>query len=299
MRSLSRFLAILAAALIILPLVAQSSTFAPVPKVNGKTPIAVVPQEDMIEVQGGSFTMGSASGDVDEQPAHAVTLSSFYISKYEVTFDEYDMFCISTGRAAVPDYKQGRGKKPVGGVTWYDAVEFANWMSDSQGLAKAYTIVKAGPTQKDWTVSCDFAANGYRLPTEAEWEFAATGRGLVPTDYSGNPDLSVVGWFGGNSDMVAHEVGLKAANSLGIFDMSGNVWEWCWDWYAPYPASKVALKDYKGPEALPAAGAYKALRGGAWGRAEYYNRVTYRLYNAPDRTQTKVNGLRLVRSSLK
>jgi len=197
---------------------------------------------EMVSVVGGSFTQG-----------RQVTVSSFYIGQYEVTFDQYDAFCAATSRALPSDSGFGRGTRPVVNVSWSDAVEFCNWLSGTKGLQAAYS--GSGTT---WTL--DITKSGYRLPTEAEWEYAARG-GIWNRSYtySGSVDANAVAWYSGNSGSATHPVGGKAANDLGIYDMSGNVWEWNHDWYAgSYPGS--AETDPVGP----ALGTYRVVRGGSW-----------------------------------
>jgi len=138
---------------------------------------------EMVLVPGGTFEMGDVfnEGHADEKPVHTVTVGSFYMSKYEVTFSEFDAFCEATDREKPGDSGWGRGLRPAINVSWYDAVEFCNWRSIHEGLKPCYKIDK---TRKDsnnrglidtlaWIVECDFLAKGYRLPTEAEWEYAA------------------------------------------------------------------------------------------------------------------------------
>ena len=224
----------------------QSSDKAKPPAVADK-PIALV------LVEGGTFDMGSDISD-DEKPVHKVAVKSFMIGKGEVTFAEYDAYCDATGKSRLNDNDWGRGTRPVIHVSWYDAVVFCNWRSQKDGLMGCYTI-----TGTDVTYNTD--ANGYRLPTEAEWEYAARGgsksRGYA---YSGSNDAGEVGWYDQNSGNSTHQVGEKRANELGLFDMSGNVWEWCWDWYGDKYYSQSPGENPMGPSL----GQYRVLRGGCW-----------------------------------
>lgn len=210
----------------------------------------------MVYVEGGTFLQGSPESEpgrsFDEGPRREVTLSSFLLAKREVTFDEYDEYCSSSGKPRPDDKGWGRWSRPAIHVTWRDAVEYCNWRSKKEGLAPVYTI--AGDV-----VTCDWTADGYRLPTEAEWEFAARGgkkaRGFP---YPGGSDPEVLAWFSLNSGNRTHPAGGKTANELGLFDMAGNVWEWCWDWYAGYPSGRVS--DPRGPDGA----ALKVARGGGY-----------------------------------
>jgi len=163
-----------------------------------------LPQIDMIFVQGGTFNMGSNESD-DEKPIHSVTVSDFYIGKYEVTWKEWNEI--------MSDYHSTNDGMPRTNMSWGDCQEFIRKLNSKTGKK-------------------------YRLPTEAEWEFAARGGNKSNGyKYSGSNDLGSVGWYGDNSSSKTHPVGTKQANELGIYDMTGNVWEWCSDWYGSYNSS--------------------------------------------------------------
>ena len=224
------------------------------------------------------------------------------------------------GIAPNPSYFQGvdeppaegevQERRPVEKVSWYDAIVYCNLLSIKEGLTPCYTIkgstdpaawgmspTSTGAEDYDYwkSVTCDFNADGYRLPTDAEWEYAARGGqagitdGSWNYDYSGSDTSENVAWYYSNSDYTTHEVGKKQANALGLYDMSGNVWEWCWDWYGGYPSG---TEDPAGPYA----GSYRVLRGGSWYYVasnctvsnRYYDDPYYRNYNY---------GIRLVRSA--
>ncbi len=234
--------------------------------------------EGFVLVEGGTFTMGrtTGSGYSNELPTHQVTLSSFYIGKYEVTQAEYQAVMGSN-----PSYYSG-SDKPVEKVTWYNAVEYCNARSIQEGLTPCYNT-------NTW--ACDFSANGYRLPTEAEWEYAARG-GTNDPDYlySGSDDINSVAWYSSNSGSTTHNVGTKEPKQLGLYDMSGNVWEWCNDWYGSYSSS--AQTDPVGP----ATGFSRVLRGGSWYGDASSCRVARRSHVNPS-SSSNVRGFRLARST--
>lgn len=257
---------------------------------------------ELIEVKGGTFMMGCSRGqsncETDELPTRRVTLNSFFIAKTEVTVEQFSTFIVSTGYSTDADRLgksivwspegskvrsnvnwecdvQGRRRgqsemqHPVIHVSWNDAVAFCNWLSEKDGLQKAYTGSGSN-------IEVDLSANGYRLPTEAEWEFAARG-GTRSSEYEycGGNDLASVAWFKNNSGTNTNPVALKEPNELGLYDMSGNVWEWCWDIYAPYSSQEE--NNPKGGYA----GAKRTLRGGSWSLPPAFNRVTNRDSYAP------------------
>jgi formylglycine-generating enzyme len=226
---------------------------------------------DMIFVQGGSFEMGDHfnEGSGDELPVHTVTLNSFYIGQYEVTQGEYEAVMGSN-----PAHYNGVGDNyPVYYVTWYNAVEYCNALSIQEGLTPCYDT-------SDW--SCDFSADGYRLPTEAEWEYAARGGVNWEDDYrySGcheESELTDYAWYDDNSGSQTHEVETKLPNQLGIYDMSGNVYEWCNDWYDYDYYESSPLDNPLGP----GSGSDRVRRGGSWYYFADYCRVANRSVSFP------------------
>jgi formylglycine-generating enzyme required for sulfatase activity len=231
------------------------------------------PLVEMVNIPGGTFTQ-----------IRQVTLSNFAIGKYEVTFDQYDAYCTATGSSKPYDSGWGRGNRPVIYVSWYDAVAFCNWLSALDGLQLAYS-----GSGTNWTL--DRTKNGYRLPTEAEWEYAARGGALNHGYiYAGSNDLGVVAWYSNNSGEKTQPVGSKAANELGLYDMSGNVWEWTHDWCATYPA------DAENDPVGPSAGSDRVFRGGSWNAPDTGCTVAMRGWGAAP-SITRFNfGFRVARS---
>jgi formylglycine-generating enzyme required for sulfatase activity len=246
---------------------------------------------EMVSIPGGTFTMGSPSsepGRNSDETQHNVTVSSFYMSKYLITQAQYRTL-IGTN----PSYFPGNDNRPVDRVTWYDAVEFANRLSRAEGLTPAYTI---SGTNVTWNRS----ANGYRLPTEAEWEYAARGGAGSPGNYlyAGSDTIEDSAWYGSNSSYTTHPVGTKAPNGLGLYDMSGNLWEWCWDLYGDYPDTAQTNP------AGAVSGVDRVLRGGSWYHSASDARNANRNYAIPsDQSSGPSNryngcGFRLVRSGI-
>ena len=274
----------------VLESVLPSATKKPVP--GQKTLLPITPE--MMLVEAGEFEMGSADGPRDEQPMHTVTISnSFFMSKFEVTFDEYDIFCEDTLRYNLPeDGGLGRGNHPVFGVDWDEAIEYCNWLSKKEGLDPCYS-------GKGKVAECDFSANGYRLPTEAEWEYAAHG-GQKSQGYlfAGSNDPDEVAWYRSNSEGVRHPVGQKKPNELGLFDMSGNNFEWCWDWYVEDYYQESPAIDPRGPSLPQVESPFdlvRSRRSGSCGENSDRIRITTRSFDGP--AYPGGNGFRLVRNA--
>jgi sulfatase modifying factor 1 len=235
-----------------------------------------------VPVPGGTFTMGSPTseqGRYDNEDQHEVTVSSFRMAKYDVTQGLYQSVMGSN-----PSYFTGDANRPVEQVSWYDAVEFCNKLSLRDRLQTVYTINGS-------EVTADWSANGYRLPTEAEWEYAARGGQRGASEYhvyAGSDDPDKVAWHTDNSGSKTHPVGQKAPNALGLYDMSGNVWQWCWD--SPVDYSSSSQNDPRGASS----GANRAFRGGSWYFAAQYDRVAVRGGSPPDERFYAL-GFRIVR----
>jgi formylglycine-generating enzyme required for sulfatase activity len=228
-----------------------TGTAVSVPATSTPAPVRGNIHASFIRVEGGTFQMGSASGGSDdERPVRQVTVNSFYMSRFPVTQKEW-VEVMGTN----PSHFKG-DDLPVEMVSWFDAIEYCNRRSLREGLTPAYTISGTGAQR---TVMWHRAANGYRLPTEAEWEYAARGGNGSPGNFthSGSNNADAVAWFSGNSGNRTRPVGTKQPNSLGLHDMNGNVWEWVWDWYGTY---RVTTQNPIGVSY----GTNRVLRGGAW-----------------------------------
>jgi formylglycine-generating enzyme required for sulfatase activity len=232
--------------------------------------------------------MGSDNGRDSEKPVHTVTITGFYMGKYEVTQKEWTALMGSNPSAFKGD------NLPVERVTWFDAVDYCNRLSQREGLTPAYTISGRTPATgypiTAATVTWNRNANGYRLPTEAEWEYAARGGNGSPGNYTyaGSNNIDEVAWHSGNSGNRTHEVGTKNPNRLGLYDMSGNVAEWCWDWYNNY--SNSAQTDPTGASS----GSNRVQRGGGWSHSAERARSANRYYDYPSPGITNL-GFRVLR----
>jgi formylglycine-generating enzyme len=246
----------------------------------------------MVGVTGGTFQMGSNDPlDFGASPPHTVTLDSFYIDNCEITYEKWTevrSWAMANGYASTDiavgqnGFSPNNTNNPVTEVNWYDVLKWCNARSEKDGLTPAYytsntlaTVYRAG--QLDLAADAvKWAGNGYRLPTEAEWEFAA--RGGMKTNnyvYSGSDSIAYVAWYLTNSGDMTHQVGTKSPNELGIYDMSGNVFEWCWDFYGAY--SSGAQTNPTGPAS--SIYNYRVLRGGMFYSTDYVCRVAARYIN--------------------
>ncbi|MDY3733013.1 MAG: formylglycine-generating enzyme family protein [Alloprevotella sp.] len=237
---------------------AANQSQKPKPKVayKNKTFTANGVSFNMVYVAGGTFQMGSNVGDYDEKPVHSVTLSDYYIGQTEVTQELWQAVMGSN-----PSHFEG-AKKPVNDVSWNDCQEFISKLNRLTG-------------------------GRFRLPTEAEWEYAARGgnksRGYI---FSGSNYLGSVAWYFDNSGGEVHPVGSKSPNELGLYDMSGNVWEWCSDRYGYYPSSSQT-----NPTG-PSSGSNRVFRGGGWFSDAADCRVAIRVSDTPTNSKY-ILGLRL------
>jgi formylglycine-generating enzyme required for sulfatase activity len=218
---------------------------------------------EMVLVPAGEFLMGDPSGETDEQPAHRVHVSACYLDTREVTQKAYESLMEKNpSKFKGPD-------RPVEQVDWYHAALYCNMRSLKEGLKPCYDAQ---------TLACDFTANGYRLPTEAEWEYAC--RAGRQTQYSGGDDpgqLRSCAWFKGNADQTTHPVGRKTPNAWGLYDLHGNVAEWCHDLYSETYYQKSEPRDPRGP----ASGDKRVLRGGSWRTREDGCRSAVRSSESP------------------
>jgi acetoin utilization deacetylase AcuC-like enzyme/formylglycine-generating enzyme required for sulfatase activity len=213
---------------------------------------------EMVVIPAGWFQMGSNKNADDEKPAHKVWISSFMMDRYEVPQKEFRKHEISD-----PSHFKDPNN-PLNQMNWTDAAMYCNDRSYAEGLEECYD-------EKTWDFN--FQANGYRLPTEAEWEYAC--RAGTQTDYSfGNnkSQLSSYAWFETNSSQKAHQIGQKKPNQWGLYDIYGNVSEWCNDWYSPDYYKNSPERDPKGP----AKGKERVLRGGSWNSTAQSCRSSYR-----------------------
>ena len=222
-----------------------------------------------IFVMGGKFSMGNHGneGNINEKPTHSQKVVDFYISKKEITQSIYE---------AIMQNNPSQVKStsfPVENVTWYQALEFCNKLSENENLEPCYII-------DNEKVTCNWQADGYRLPTETEWEYAARSRGRKDRIFSGTDrafNLDEYAWYNRSSYYQIQTVGMKLPNELGIYDMTGNVREWCWNSYKDYPITKKKITVIKNSEK------YRVVRGGGWGDKYLDCRTSKRFSVEPDK----------------
>ena len=260
------------------------------------------PPSNMVRLNGGTFLMGSPLTEPERQAdeiQHQVTVDSFSIGRYQVTQREYEDVMGTN-----PSYFKGPNL-PVEMVSWYDAIEYCNRRSQREGLTPVYTIDKS---QKDpmngndhdtlkWLVTLNLNANGYRLPTEAEWEYACRAGTITAFSFGRNASTDDANYDGhypydhnlpGEYRQMTTEGGNFEPNPWGLYDMHGNVWEWCWDWYDSY--NNNAQTNPHGP----LSGDNRVERGGAWHNQALHLRSAYR-GNATPSIAGRDIGFRVVR----
>jgi formylglycine-generating enzyme required for sulfatase activity len=261
---------------------------------------------DMVPIPAGTFTMGSPAAEAGRSTSeaqHSVTLGAFKMGKHEVTQAQWQAVM---GAGTNPSYFTGGANLPVEKVSWYEAIEFCNKLSVVAGLSPAYAIDKATRDTNNtnlsdtvkWTVTRNRGANGYRLPTEAEWEYACRAGTTGPFNTGENITTAQANYYGlipyngnpaGKHRGTTTPVGAFTANAWGLYDMHGNVWEWCWDWYRrSYDAN--AQTDPAGA----VSGANRVRRGGSWGLDGQCLRSACRDFVGPSGWSSDL-GFRLVR----
>jgi len=248
------------------------------------TPDVVVTKSgiEMVAIPGGSFEMGSKGAAPDETPVHKVSISPFWMDRYEVVQEEFRKY-------ELPDPSHFKGaRQPLDQINWTDAALYCNDRSRAEGLKPCYD-------EKTW--ECDFAADGYRLPTEAEWEYACRAGSSTRYSFGNSPaSLKDFAWYTQNASATTHPVGRKKPNSWGLYDMHGNVAEWCNDRYSETYYQQSPDKDPRGPTE----GKERSLRGGAWNSSPESCRSAYRASDPAIDDTCLANdaiGFRCVRSS--
>jgi sulfatase modifying factor 1 len=217
----------------------------------------------MIALPSGKFTMGTADGNSEEGPPHAVTVSAFLIDKLEVNHE-----MLAKVQLPDPSHWQDNAKTPVERIRWRDAKAYCNERSRLEGLKCCYN-------EKAVEWDCDYSANGYRLPTEAEWEYAARAGADGAYDFGSADKLGQYAWLADNSDQTTHAGGQKRGNAWGIYDMDGNVSEWCEDVYSPAYYKESPSADPTGPVGT-GKDVLRVMRGGSWKSNAESCRVTFR-----------------------
>ena len=249
---------------------------------------------DMVEIKGGRFDMGSPASEFERQKderQHAVIVSDFSISRTEVTQALYSQVMKSN-----PSVRRG-DRLPVENISWFDAVRFCNELSRINGLKPPYVISETSDGKI--SVRWDKEADGFRLPTEAEWEYAARAGTISPFNTGENINADQANYYGTYPyrDRPSQlyrgetiEVGQFKSNTWGLYDMHGNVWEWCWDIYGPYPTTET--ENPSGAEK----GIYRVNRGGGFNDFGKHLRSAYRAAHNPHNKTFNI-GMRLARNS--
>jgi formylglycine-generating enzyme required for sulfatase activity len=258
----------------------KQETAAQVPAVKTITTTTGI---EMVLVPAGSFMMGSNTGDDDEKPAHNVGIAGFYMDRYEITQKAYESL-MGTNPSKFKD-----PQKPVERASWLSAIKYCNMRSIKEGLQPCYNLQ---------TAECNFSAKGYRLPTEAEWEYACRAGTTGDFSFGDNPtELAANAWLKSNSGQSTHPVGQKPPNRWGLYDMYGNVAEWCNDRYGEKEYTAKATDNPRGP----ANGNERVLRGGSWRGAADRCRSSARASETPGLADVcfgyEAYGFRCVRSA--
>jgi formylglycine-generating enzyme required for sulfatase activity len=229
----------------------------------------------LVRIEPGWFVMGS--GDYDDEKPHAVQITkAFYLGAHQVTQGQYEAVMGTN-----PSQFKGSDDLPVESVSWFDAVAFCNKLSERENRKPRYQIEGDAVT--------NLGGDGYRLPTEAEWEYACRAGSTTRYPFGDNEaELGSFAWFEGNSDLETHPVGQRRPNGWGLYDMLGNVLEWCWDGCAPDYYKNSPPDDPAGPPGADA----RVLRGGGWLDLARYCRPAYRDRATPE-TRGSVNGFRV------
>ncbi|OGU59845.1 MAG: hypothetical protein A2X64_04015 [Ignavibacteria bacterium GWF2_33_9] len=237
--------------------------------------VSRLPALETVEIPIGNFNMGSLFGLKDEFPVHTITISKPIIaSKFEINQFYYSQV-MKTNPSMIKDYRL-----PVDSITWIKAIQFCNELSQIQELKPVYTIFGEN-------VKFDTTANGWRLPTEAEWEYMCKAHDT--TNYFTNEDLSKLGWFIMNSGLKSHPSGQKSPNAFGLYDMQGNLWEWCWDFYN---SDYYGISPVQNPLG-PISGERHVARGGGYDSGNSLCRASNRFYPSNPIQST---GIRIVRT---
>ena len=237
----------------------------------------------MVQLPAGLLVMGQKDGQVDEQPMHEVNVKSFLIDKFEVTQREYErLMGTNPSRWKSPN-------NPAEQVRWSDAARYCNARSEEEGLQPCFDLV---------TWECDFSANGYRLPTEAEWEYACRAGTTTPRFFGTKLEkLKLFAWYKENSAGRPRPIGKKLPNPWGLHDMYGNVWEWCYDLYDVDYYQMSPANNPQGTET----GATRVVRGGSWDSPADQCRSAIRYHEDPGYVDIcfgyDVYGFRVVRNA--